>query len=214
MATTCTLTGILYDPTGAVWGNAEVTLRPQPAAVIATTGGTIHAPVTVGPFLSGNDGLLTLPLAPGQYRGTARGAGGAGFTFELAVPDLAAAALRDYIGRQGLTIPTVAQAGTLPVKLVTGTAYAIDQLDAGFGLKTMNAAPVAIALPNNAPPGFSCAILQWGVGPATLVPAVGAALDHPQGLTRTYGQKSLLSLWVHENADGASARWQAAGDMI
>lgn len=213
MTTTCTISGILYDPTGAVWGNAEVTLRAAPPEVIVTTGGTVNVPVP-RVFTTGADGLLTMALAPGQYRGTARGAGGESFSFDLPVPDLASAPLKDWIGRQNVALPSVAQAGNMPVKLITGTAYTIDQIDAGVGLKTTNSSLVTLTLPKTFAAGFSCAVFQWGNGQAFLSPESGAALDHSLGLTRTYGPKAMLSLWVHDNADGVSARWAAAGDML
>lgn len=105
----CTLTGLFTAPDGSPFAEARLILRPAQAQVSVTAAGRIIATVTPAAVETDEAGHVTLALAPGHYRGSATRADGASFAFDLAVPDLAAAPLQDYIGRIDVEVQTSAQ---------------------------------------------------------------------------------------------------------
>ncbi|MFN3971236.1 MAG: hypothetical protein ACK4L4_07680 [Gemmobacter sp.] len=107
MSEYCTLTGIFEDPAGVAFGGAVLTFKVHPDA-LRVTGSRINAPVPPAPITTGSDGAVTLVLAPGRYVGTAT-RGAQSFRFELGVPDLPTAPLKDYVGRVDVPVLTSAQ---------------------------------------------------------------------------------------------------------
>ncbi len=68
-------------------------------------------------------------------------------------------------------------------------------------------------LPNSLPPGFSCTVLQEGIGSVTLTPQSGATLQTPDAYTQISDQYGAVELCVRSNPDAASADWRAWGDL-
>lgn len=110
MADLCTLSGTFCDPAGSPFGGAKIVIRPVSTQPTVRDDGSIVAAVAVSSFETAEDGVVTIGLAPGLYRGSAtQGAGGRSFAFDLAVPDLQTAPLEDYIGRIDVEVQTSAQ---------------------------------------------------------------------------------------------------------
>lgn len=101
------------------------------------------------------------------------------------------------------------------VNVQSGTAYTINATEITGDLnKTIimaNAAAITVTLPNNAPTGFHCEVIQRDPGQVTFAAATGASLQNVDGHTKTKGQYAVVRLRVRGNGNGQSAIWVLDG---
>ena len=116
MVDLCTLTGTLRDTKGVAIANAVVTLRPVPGETRVTSTGMIALPMVPDPVTTSAAGVITLILAPGYYEGSVREPTGRKTPIEVTVPDLASAALEDYIGKVDVVLLTSAQSSAAAIQ--------------------------------------------------------------------------------------------------
>lgn len=100
----------------------------------------------------------------------------------------------------------------IQVRYAKGTSEVIQLGDDDDIVSFDNAAAIAALLPNNAPKGFACAVVQRGAGQVTFAAQSGGSLVNRQGQFALAGQYAVGTVLVIENPDGASAQWVLAGD--
>lgn len=220
----CAVTCTVLDPEENPVEGALVRFTPLSPIPIGQGGGVQLVVPTDA--TTDEDGVCVISVAPDDYTVLIRypATGAWQEAFAAAVPDEATADLEDLVfvpdeddrvyAALVAAEASAALASEMPPEDITGTTYTILLADKGKGKRTTNGSAVTITLPNNLAAGFVCGLYQFGAGQFTLVAASGATLDHPQSLTKSYAQKSFVSLWVHSNVGGAAARWSAMGDMI
>lgn len=93
--------------------------------------------------------------------------------------------------------------------LQTGTSYTLLASDDGGVVELNNAGAITLTLPTTLPAGFSCLLVQTGVGQVTLSGTFSAY----SGLTKCAGQYAQVGVYVSTNAGGSSAVWRAGGTM-
>jgi hypothetical protein len=98
----------------------------------------------------------------------------------------------------------------------TGTAYTVvtsgATSDQGRTVVMANTNAITLTLPNNAPIGFSCDVMQRDPGQVTMAAASGAILRNASNHTKTRTAWSIVSLKVLANSNGTSAVWYLSGD--
>jgi len=97
------------------------------------------------------------------------------------------------------------------VNLQSVTAYTLANTDSGKILEINNTAAATVTLPNSAPAGFTCTIVQVNTGNVTFANAAGTTFFHRSTGANTGGQWALATVYVRSNA-GAAAVWVLGGD--
>lgn len=99
-------------------------------------------------------------------------------------------------------IDTVEDRTSQSVVVQTGTSYTAALTDNRRRITFDNAAAITFTIPNNAPVGWECLILQLGAGAVT-VAVTGGALRHFSNHTKTAGAYAQAYLFVYANAGTA-----------
>jgi hypothetical protein len=125
---------------------------------------------------SGSPGGATTQV---QYNDAGAFAGDAAFTF-----DAAAKALTTNGYRLG--------AGAINAQ--TGTTYTLAASDNGRVVTLNNAAAVTVTVPASLGAGFSCSLIQIGVGQVTVTPAATVTINAPGAVNKTAARYSAVTL--------------------
>jgi hypothetical protein len=136
---------------------------------------------------------------------------------------ITAAASGATIGNAGHTLPYLdsnnAWSGTQSfgpvigaVSTRAGSSYTLAASDCGTTILFTNASPVTLTTLNTLPPGCSIALEQGGVGQIAVTAGSGATQHSAHGFTKTYGQYSILGLFVDVNTGGSAADFIITGD--
>lgn len=176
---TCTVSGPLVDPTGALLPNTDIVFVWVPQVAGNGEATVVGRDVSA---ISDVDGVVSVDLEPGQYKATINATRGV-FTFAVGVPDETTAALHDCIEQTPVLTPSlVAQAaasataasGSATAAAASATSAAASSTSAGVASGRLVAATYAEFTTKY---GASAGRITPAVGDIVQVVAIGAAYE-------------------------------------
>jgi len=90
--------------------------------------------------------------------------------------------------------------------------YTLANTDSGKIVEMNSSSATTVTLPNTAPVGFNCTVVQTGTGNVTFSNATGTTFFHRSAGANTSGQYALAILYVSNNSGGSAAAWIMGGD--
>jgi hypothetical protein len=114
-----------------------------------------------------------------QYNDAGAFAGDAAFTFDAAAKAITTNGYR--LGAGGINAQT-------------GTTYTLAASDNGRVVTLNNAAAVTVTVPASLGAGFSCTLIQLGVGQVTVTPGATVTINAPGGVNKTAVRYSAITL--------------------
>jgi len=201
----------------AINGAAATFMRsdgaPAVAVMNATTAGLVPTPPNnTTTFLRGD---ATFAVPPGSTAANPTGkvgpvvANGVSTSFMRADAAPPIDETLNYVWTGSHTFGTVL--GTINPQ--AGTSYTLAATDCGETVRFTNGAAITLTLLNTIGAGCAIAVEQAAAGQITVVAGgAGATLVSAHSFTKTFGQWSIIGLFVDGNAGGTAANYVLTGD--
>jgi hypothetical protein len=209
---------IIYATSASTLGTLDISEFAKSILSAASASATLTA-LGVSTFIKG--------LLDDADAGTALSTLGFSDFIKTLINDADAAAARATLGVVKATSADVIT-GTDDAKFITAAALAgsyrtINNQTADYTLQLSDNRKIirfnsstnrVCFLPATFPEGWSCRVIQVGVGTVTFTPQTNATRNMPGGATRTASQYAQVELFVGANSDAAHAIWNGDGNSI